>query len=205
MATTREDAMRGKDAGRGRLFYVMGPSGAGKDSVLGYVRKRLEDPGAYPGVVFAHRYITRRADAGGENHVELTEAEYAHRLAAGLFALEWDSHGFRYALGREIDLWMDAGQHVVVNGSRGFFPEAARRYPDISPVLVTVSPEVLRARLVGRGREDDEEIARRLRRAEEFRVEHPQLAVVDNGGVLEESGRALLALLRSRPAPPNTP
>jgi len=50
-------------AEQGRLWYVMGPSAAGKDSVLAYVRQQLP---AAAGVVFAHRYITRAADAGGE-------------------------------------------------------------------------------------------------------------------------------------------
>ena len=51
------------------LVYVMGPSGAGKDSVLDRARTMLsvEAP-----VAFAHRYITRPADIGGENHVALT-------------------------------------------------------------------------------------------------------------------------------------
>ena len=67
----------------GSLVYVMGPSGAGKDSVLGRARSLL--PPAAP-VVFAHRYITRPAEAGGENHVALTRDEFATRRACGLFA-----------------------------------------------------------------------------------------------------------------------
>ena len=45
-----------------RLFYLVGASGSGKDSLLGYARGKLA--GA-PDVLFAHRYITRPADAGG--------------------------------------------------------------------------------------------------------------------------------------------
>jgi ribose 1,5-bisphosphokinase len=47
----------------GALVYVMGPSGAGKDSVLGRARAMLSTD--LP-IVFAHRYITRPADSGGE-------------------------------------------------------------------------------------------------------------------------------------------
>ena len=65
----------------GSLVYVMGPSGAGKDSVLGRARVLL--PPKAP-VVFAHRYITRPADIGGENHVAVTRAEFAMRRAYGV-------------------------------------------------------------------------------------------------------------------------
>ncbi|HKQ31163.1 MAG TPA: DUF1045 domain-containing protein, partial [Burkholderiales bacterium] len=82
----------GRDRCAGRLFYVVGPSGAGKDSLLHYVKERLGD---HRSIAFAHRYITRAADAGGENHVALDEAEFARRESAGAFAMHWDSHGHR--------------------------------------------------------------------------------------------------------------
>ena len=68
---------------QGPLVYVMGPSGAGKDSVMGRARALL--PADAP-VVFAHRYITRPAETGGENHVALSAAEFALRRTHGLFA-----------------------------------------------------------------------------------------------------------------------
>ena len=49
-------------AGGGRLVYVAGPSGAGKDSVIEFARQHLP-PGAK--VRFAQRTITRPADTGG--------------------------------------------------------------------------------------------------------------------------------------------
>ena len=98
----------------GNLIYVIGPSGCGKDSIMLYARKHC--PGSE--AAFAHRYITRPADAGGENHVALLPDEYRARLDLGLFALAWDSHGNRYGVGLEIDAWLEAGLNVVVNGSR---------------------------------------------------------------------------------------
>lgn len=68
---------------------MVGPSGAGKDSVLGYLREQL--PAGRP-VIFAHRYITRPADAGVENHVALSPAEFRLRREAGLLCFSWDSH-----------------------------------------------------------------------------------------------------------------
>ena len=71
----------------GTLFYVVGASGAGKDSLLAYARAAL---GGGAPVFFAHRYITRPAEAGGENHVALSKAEFAQMQALDLFALSWE-------------------------------------------------------------------------------------------------------------------
>jgi ribose 1,5-bisphosphokinase len=175
-----------------RLIYVMGASGCGKDSLMTSARTLL--PADVP-VVFAHRYITRPADAGGENHVALTRAEFQLRLNRGLFALHWESHGFSYGLGNEIDLWMTQGLSVVMNGSRQALPAALLSYPDLLPVLVTVPEEVLRQRLAGRGREDAQELERRLARARLDLGEVPGLVHFDNSGPLAECGRALADLI----------
>lgn len=47
----------------GRLVYVMGPSGAGKDSILHYAALRLADDVRFS---FPRRWITRPADSGAE-------------------------------------------------------------------------------------------------------------------------------------------
>jgi ribose 1,5-bisphosphokinase len=177
----------------GTLFYVVGASGAGKDSLMAYARAGL---GGSAPVFFAHRYITRPADAGGENHVALSHAEFAQRELLDLFALSWESHGLCYGLGREVELWLNLGANVVMNGSRGFLPEAARRFPGLCVVLIEVSPAVLRGRLVARGRESAVEIEARLARAGEFAVEHPCLVRIRNDGALAEAGDRLVAVLR---------
>ncbi len=132
----------------GTLFYVVGPSGSGKDSLLRYARAHLAGD---PEVVFAHRYITRPVELHGENHVTLTEAEFDARLGAGLFAMHWESHGLRYGIGLEIHLWLARGCHVVVNGSRAYLQQARNRYPELAAVWVEVSADVLEARLRARG------------------------------------------------------
>ncbi|WP_028577410.1 phosphonate metabolism protein/1,5-bisphosphokinase (PRPP-forming) PhnN [Desulfomicrobium escambiense] len=175
-----------------RLIYIMGPSGAGKDSLMSAARMLL--PAGAP-VGFAHRYISRPADAGGENHVALSRAEFGLRLARGLFALSWESHGFAYGVGREIDLWLGRGLTVVLNGSREALPAALRAYPDLLPVLVSVPEDELRRRLGGRGREDGTEMERRLDRARMIVPEVPGLVRFDNSGPLAERGRALADLI----------
>ncbi len=181
----------------GKLFYVIGPSGSGKDSLMRYARERLA---GNPWAVFAHRYITRPVELQGENHVALTEREFDGRLAAGLFAMHWTSHGLRYGIGREINLWLAKGCHVVMNGSREYLDEARRCYPELIAVLVTVSPAVLEARLRERGRETDEQINRRLDRAKHFPQAGGRVEVIENNAALHEAGERFLALLENVPA-----
>jgi ribose 1,5-bisphosphokinase len=180
----------------GSLFYVIGASGAGKDSLMNYARARLA--GKAP-VFFAHRYITRPAEAGGENHVAVSREEFEQMKKLGLFALHWESHGHCYGLGVEIDRWLERGANVVMNGSRAFLAEASRRYPELSVVLIEVSPSVLRTRLESRGRETPGEIDRRIARASEFTVEHPNLVLIRNDGALNDAGEQLVSVLRERP------
>ena len=177
----------------GTLFYIVGPSGAGKDTLMNHARQCLSP--AAP-VLFAHRYITRPATAGGENHVALTSPEFTRMRELGLFALDWESHGLAYGIGCEIDRWLAQGADVVVNGSRGYLAEASSRYPSLRVVLLTVSPAVLRARLEARGRESSAEINARLRRASEFVIEHPNLVTLRNDGTVLESGDAFMRVLR---------
>ena len=182
-----------------RLIYVVGPSGSGKDSLLRYARERLADE---PGVVFAHRYITRAADAGGENHVALTRAEFTTRLRHRLFALAWDSHGHAYGVGIEINQWLAKGATVVVNGSRDYLFEAKRRFPELLAVTIAVPAEVLRERLLARGREDGLAIEQRLARHRLMQSQPADGPVITNEGPLEHGGQALMALIRAHAGQP---
>lgn len=182
------------------LFYVMGPSGAGKDSVLGRARALLP---ADASVVFAHRYITRPPETSGENHVALSGTEFALRRAHGLFAFHWQAHGNHYGIGREIHAWRKAGLTVVVSGSREHFQNVAGVDPDTYPVLITAPAELLRERLSARGREDEAAATRRLERSDAYDVHDPRLIAITNDGPLDEAAMALvraLATFRSAPA-----
>jgi ribose 1,5-bisphosphokinase len=152
-------------------------------------------------VVFAHRYITRPAEPHGENHIFLSNAEFDARLSAGLFAMYWNSHGLRYGIGGEIDLWLAKGCNVVVNGSREYLPEARRRYPKLVIVLVAVSAKTLEARLRARGRETEEQIAQRILRASQFPPPEGHLEIIDNNEALNVAGDHLVTLLSAQRAP----
>lgn len=177
----------------GTLFYLVGASGSGKDSLIRYAREKLS---AHPSIVFAHRYITRPADAGGENHIALSATEFQSRLDGRLFAMHWDGHGHRYAIGIELNQWLARGCAVVVNGSREYLPIARQKYPELRATYIRVSTEALVSRLQMRARESQQTIEDRLLRATALQhlAEHADI-ILDNDGPLEHAGEQLAHLL----------
>lgn len=171
----------------------MGPSGAGKDAVLRFAREVI---GPDYKIAFAHRYITRPAESGGENHVALSPAEFAARRAAGLFAFDWPAHGISYGIGIEIEAWRKAGFVVVVSGSREHFRTLDSGMLGIAPVLITAPASILRQRLRDRKRDSESSVAERLSRAEAQAVDDPTVTVIDNSGPLDQAGARLVDLLR---------
>ena len=133
------------------LVLVVGPSGAGKDTLLNAARDAFRDDSR---IHFVRRVITRPADPAGENHESVTEAEFATRN----FALSWSAHGLHYGFAA-----VDTAPVVVANVSRGVIAAAAAQYP-VRVIEVTAPPEVLAARLAARGRESAADVARRLGR-----------------------------------------
>lgn len=182
------------EAGSGRLFYLMGASGAGKDTLLKGCRDRADNEFS---PLVAHRYITREPDGGTESHVWLSDAEFEQRVAMNAFAMHWSANGFRYGIGREIDHWLAKGGQVLVNGSRGYLDEARSRYGNtLIPVLISVDPHRLQRRLRLRGRECAEEIEARIRRARELEQQlPPDCLVIENNGSAEEAVSRLLRVI----------
>lgn len=184
----------------GTLFYLMGASGSGKDSLLQGCRERLTP---HHRVFIAHRFITRAAGAGGENHIHLTENEFQLRVAAGLFAMHWSSHGHLYGISKEIDHWLDIGLNVIINGSREYLPQAMAQYPNLVPVMVNVDSELLRLRLIQRGRESASEIDQRLERHADMVKTLPESTLyIDNSHSLDNATHALMRILTDHSYPP---
>lgn len=192
----------------GRLIYLMGPSGSGKDSLLQAAREQLAERDC----VIVRRVITRSAEAVREDAIGVSPAEFDQQEAAGGFALSWRANGLAYGIPRQIDDWLAAGQDVLVNGSRGHLAQARKRYPELLAILLQVDEAALRQRLQARGRESAEQIEARLARSRSFVVggasaatvaaEAPptpgsteRLIVLNNSGPLDQTVTQLLQLL----------
>jgi ribose 1,5-bisphosphokinase len=185
----------------GRLIFLMGPSGSGKDSLIDAAREPLQALNCE----VVRRVITRSAESVGEDAIGVSKEEFEQRKSKGYFALAWNANGLDYGIPLEIDQWLKDGRHVLVNGSRGHLAQALRSYPTLIPVLLTVKDEVLRERLLRRGRESIAEIEARLRRnglfmAEELRGD-TQIHRLDNSGDLAVTVTHLLDLLKANATP----
>lgn len=178
---------------RGTLFLVVGPSGAGKDTLI------AEAARVRPDLVVPRRAVTRPADAGGEVIESLSEAEFARREAAGGFLLSWRAHGLGYGVPGLAATALAEGRDVLVNVSRSVVAEARRRHPPVRVISVEAAIPVLARRLAARGREDAADIAERLERATAPRPAAP-VTVVLNDGTLETAVAAFLAALQPESA-----
>ena len=145
----------------GHFFFVVGPSGAGKDSLISGVQPLLGSDA----FVFARRVITREAMADAEDHDSCTEAEFLRREQAGDFLITWQAHGLHYGLPASLLDAIARGTHVIANGSRNMIEMLARKVPTLRVIEITAPMAVLRTRLMARSRETEQDIERRLQRA----------------------------------------
>ncbi|SOZ69423.1 putative bifunctional: glycosyl transferase and thymidine/pyrimidine nucleoside phosphorylase [Cupriavidus taiwanensis] len=175
----------------GTFFFVVGPSGAGKDSLMDGARAALDDD-----YVFARRVITRPEGAGGEAHEAVSEMEFARRMANGEFLVTWDAHDLRYGLPCSLVSELERGRNVVANGSRAVIAELARRLPRFVVVLVTAPHDVLARRIAARGRESGAQVARRVARTGAALPPEVRCITVSNDSTLEVGRARFVQALR---------
>lgn len=142
------------------LIAVVGPSGAGKDTLMAGARAALARDTRFR---FVRRAITRPTEAGGEDHEALSDADFALRRDAGGFALYWQAHGLHYGIPRDIEADMTVRRVVIANLSRAVLMDASTRYR-LRVLNISAPIEVLAARLAARGRESAADINARLMR-----------------------------------------
>lgn len=168
---------------QGIFFFIVGPSGAGKDALIEGARARLANTGHY---VFARRIITRPSGAPGEDHQGVTEAEFDALLHQRQFLITWQAHGLRYGLPASLCQQLADGLNVIANGSRTMIRELAGKVARLVVIEVTAPVEVLAARILGRGREDEQATRQRLLRSVAPLPVDIETLQVDNGGTLTE-------------------
>ena len=175
-------------SGRGTLFLIVGPSGAGKDSLIAAARERLP-----PGYVFPQRTITRPREAGGEIHLEIDVDGFERLERDRVFALSWRAHGLCYGVPASIAANLRDGKHVIVNVSREIVPMARGLFSPLRVVEVTAPAELRAARLRERGRESEGGIGSRLARAQAV---EPDDRIVNDGHLEDAVGAFLMALTK---------
>jgi ribose 1,5-bisphosphokinase len=179
--------------GPGRLVLVVGPSGAGKDTLIDAVRAACRDEAS---IVFPRRVITRPSSSA-EDHDSMSDAAFDQAATRGAFALLWAAHGLKYGIPAAIDDDIRAGCTVVCNLSRTVIDFARAHYANVTVVQITAPQEVLAARLSARGRGSDGSIMDRVQRSVPASSELKADAVIENIGSVETAAATLLSVVKS--------
>ena len=187
----------------GTLFLVVGPSGAGKDSLLNAAQRHFHISAM---MVFPKRCITRPSEtrssdemAGGrESHIAVTPAQFRDMQQNGAFAFSWAAHGLFYGIPKAIDTDLATGRHVVVNVSRAVLSDISQRYAKICILSVQVSPAVLYQRLKARGRETEAEIQKRLARASAYSYTGDNVIDIDNSHDVEVAAQHFIETIEKQ-------
>jgi ribose 1,5-bisphosphokinase len=189
--TRRYPGARPDAIGPGRLILVVGPSGAGKDTLIRGARAACADD---PAVVFPRRTVTRQSTLW-EDHDTMPAEDFCHAVAAGRFALWWDAHGHSYGIPASVDDDIRQSRCVVCNVSRTIIGFARIRYASVTVVQVTAPPHVLAARLADRQRPSDGNLDARVARSPGGHDVEPDV-VIHNAGRPEVGVRRMLNVIR---------
>ncbi len=191
MSERAETGHANEPVGRGRLVLVVGPSGAGKDSVLMAAKAACAGD---PDIIFPRRIVTRPAGRA-EDHESLDGEAFDGALQDGAFAFWWQAHGLKYAVPISAEGDVHAGRTVVCNVSRGVVEGLRIRYANVLCVAITAPDDLLAARLAARRRDSDGPLQARLARNDLYPDFAPDV-LIDNSGDIEDAVAALTALLR---------
>lgn len=164
-STDNPSKQNGENPNTGRLFIISAPSGAGKTTLCTAILKR------FPNLSYSVSHTTRAPRTGERDGVDyffITEDEFKRSIEKGAWA-EWAQvHDHYYGTSAQfIDRQLSAGKDILldidVNGAR----QILSRYP--SCVTIFIMPptfDTLRQRLLKRGTDSEQVIARRLKNAE---------------------------------------
>lgn len=177
---------------RGALVLVVGPSGAGKDTLIDAARAACAGDDR---IRFVRRAVTRDASPA-EDHASLSDAEFDKALSHGAFAFWWQAHGHRYGVPAAIEADLAAGRSVVCNVSRTIVAALRQRYRHCHVVLVTAPEAVRQARVAARRRDSDGDPLQRARRPAPGPEELRPALVIDNSGTIAAGAAALIGFLR---------
>ncbi|MDG5484730.1 guanylate kinase [Mycolicibacterium gadium] len=189
--------------GAGRAIVLSGPSAVGKSSVVRCLRDRVPD-------LHFSVSVTTRAPRPGEvdgiDYSFVTAERFQELIDSGAL-LEWaEIHGGLHRSGTPaapVYEAIEAGRPVLIEVDLAGARAVKKSMPEVLTVfLAPPSWEALESRLIGRGTESAEVMARRLATARDELAAQNDFDVVVVNSELESACSELVSLLVARGEPP---
>lgn len=178
----------------GRLIIVSAPSGGGKTTLCRALRRRMPDLG------YSVSFTTRPPRPGEQDGVDyhfINVDEFEKGIAAKRWA-EWAVvHGNLYGTSAAyLQRALADGQDILLDIDTEGTRQLLAHFPDSLTIFIEPpSMKVLARRLAGRGTDDPETVARRLRDAEKEMAQRDMYRYRIVNGRLEATVEALTALV----------
>lgn len=144
-----------------KLVVVSGPSGAGKDTIVGGL---LEIDDRFSLSVSATTRPPRLTEKNGENYYFITEKEFEEKIAQQGF-IEYAKYGSNYygTLKCDVEKRINNGKTVILVIDVQGAAKVKQLYPDVLTVFIMPpSRDILECRLRRRMTDSEEDIAKRM-------------------------------------------
>ncbi len=175
-----------------KLILLVGPSGSGKDTLLRAARTRFA---ASRELDFVRRYITRPPDNNEDNYY-VDNTCFNFLKGNGFFVSDWQAHGNAYGVPGHALSGDFRHEKLLCSISRGAVNDFEGVHENVTVLQVTAPWDILRERLLARGRENEADVEKRLQRAARP-VKAKNLITFDNSAALEKSQRDFICLLET--------
>lgn len=137
-----------------KIILIVGASGVGKDTLIKYARKKMKKE-----INFVRRYITRKPDKNEKNFF-VDNSAFKVLKDNNFFVSSWSAHENLYGIAKSS---IKEGVNVI-SISRKEIEHFESIYNNVTTINITVPKNILKVRLISRGRETKEEIKKRLLR-----------------------------------------
>lgn len=183
---------------KGKLFIVSGPAGSGKDTLIA---EYLKENGSNSHLSVS---ATTRAPRGHEKDgidYHFFSIDEFKKLINDDKLLEYAEYcgNFYGTLFEPIENWIEKGDNVLLNIEIQGASQVVSKMPDAVRIFIMPpSLEVLRKRLIGRGTDSEESVAKRLMTAEremQFAGEYDYTVVNDK---LEDAVAELTSIINGK-------
>ncbi|MGB3750116.1 MAG: AAA family ATPase [Arcobacteraceae bacterium] len=171
-----------------KIILIVGPSGVGKDTLIDYVKKELNEDDDYN---FINRYITSIPDENEKNYY-LEEEAFRILDDQDFFISAWYAHKNCYGIAKN-----DILEGInIISISREHISDFEEKYEHVTTIHVTLPKLMLLERLRLRRRESEAQIMQRVKRSYE-KIESKNLIEFENVKKIDKSAKAFMKIIKS--------